>query len=136
MPEFLPDRLEAGTLNVPGIAGLDAGVRYVNRKGVESLFDREHRQLLICVRGLRELGYRVFAGEHQAATASFVTQGDCEGFAEKLGRRGVAVRAGLHCAPLVHESAGTLESGTVRVSFGYDASAGKTSEFLRILSQL
>ena len=136
MPEFLPDRLEAGTLNVPGIAGLDAGMRYVNRETTERIFDREHLQLLTCVRGLEKMGFRVFAGEHQAATVSFVPYSDCEEYAGKLGRRGIAVRAGLHCAPLAHESSGTLESGTVRVSFGYDATAGKTSEFLRILSQL
>jgi selenocysteine lyase/cysteine desulfurase len=89
-----------------------------------------------CVHGLRKMGYWVFAGEHQAATVSFLPKGDCEEFAEKLGRRGIAVRAGLHCAPLAHESAGTLLSGTVRVSFGHDASSRQTNEFLRILSHL
>ena len=136
MPSFLPDRLEAGTLNVPGIAGLNAGIHYINRMGLSAIFRREHAQLELCARELNNLGYRVFYGEHQAATVSFVPNEDCEIFAEKLGRRGVAVRAGLHCAPLAHESAGTLESGTVRISFGYDASAGKTREFLRILSRL
>lgn len=136
MPSFLPDRLEAGTLNVPGIAGLNAGIHYINRMGLSAIFRREHAQLELCARELNNLGYRVICGEHQAATVSFVPNEDCEIFAEKLGRRGVAVRAGLHCAPLAHESAGTLESGTVRISFGYDASAGKTREFLRILSRL
>ena len=136
MPDFLPDRLEAGTLNVPGIAGLDAGLRYVNRLGTCEIFHREHTQLQNCVRGLRKMGYSVFAGEHQATTVSFLPEGDCEEFADKLGCRGVAVRAGLHCAPLAHESAGTLATGTVRVSFGHDASAGQTNAFLRILTQL
>jgi cysteine desulfurase family protein len=136
MPEFLPDRLEAGTLNVPGIAGLNAGLRYVNQMGVQEIFRREHTQLQNCVRGLRKIGFRVFAGDHQASTVSFLPKGDCEEFAEKLGRRGIAVRAGLHCAPLAHESAGTLPSGTVRVSFGHDASTGQTNKFLQILTQL
>jgi selenocysteine lyase/cysteine desulfurase len=136
MPEFLPDRLEAGTLNVPGIAGLDAGLRYVNQTGVQEIFRREHIQLQNCVRGLKKIGFRVFAGDHQASTVSFLPKGDCEEFAEKLGRRGIAVRAGLHCAPLAHESAGTLPSGTVRVSFGYDTSIRQTNKFLQILTQL
>jgi len=136
MPEFLPDRLEAGTLNVPGIAGLDAGLRYVNRTGVQEIFRREHTQLQSCVHGLKKIGFRVFAGDHQAATVSFLPKGDCEEFAEKLGRRGIAVRAGLHCAPLAHESAGTLLNGTVRVSFGYDTSVRHTNKFLQILTQL
>ena len=136
MPDFLPDRLEAGTLNVPGVAGLYAGMNYVNRLGLDSIFHREHRQLQICVQGLQKRGFRVFSGEDQAATVSFVPDGDCEELAEKLGHRGICVRAGLHCAPLAHESAGTLETGTVRVSFGYDAREEKTREFLRILSLL
>ena len=136
MPDFLPDRLEAGTLNVPGIAGLNAGLRYVNRTGISEIFHREHTQLQNCVRGLRKMGYSVFAGEHQAATVSFLPGGDCEEFADKLGCRGIAVRAGLHCAPLAHESAGTLAIGTVRVSFGHDASPRQTDGFLRILAQL
>ena len=136
MPPFLPDRLEAGTLNVPGIAGLDAGVRYVNQKGMMQIFHREHTEMENCVRGLKKLGFRVFSGPHQASTVSFVPDADCEEFAENLGHRGVAVRAGLHCAPLAHESAGTLESGTVRISFGPDASSSQTAEFLRILQQL
>ena len=56
--------------------------------------------------------------------------------AEKLGRMGIAVRAGLHCAPLAHESAGTLERGTVRVSFGHDASPAQTERLLRGVSKL
>lgn len=131
MPEFLPDRLEAGTLNVPGISGLNAGIRYLRRTGIDNIYKREHKALLQCVKDLKELDFRVFAGAHQAATVSFLPDGDCEEFAEKLGKRGIAVRAGLHCAPLAHESAGTLESGTVRVSFGHDASPLQNAVFRR-----
>lgn len=131
MPEELPERLEAGTMNVPGIAGLNAGMRYILRHGRENLRQREHAQLLACVQGLRSLGMEVFAGEHQAATVSFLPGMDTEEAAQWLGKRGIAVRSGLHCAPLAHESAGTLETGTVRVSFGMDASARQTAAFLR-----
>ena len=136
MPDFLPDRLEAGTLNVPGIAGLDAGLRYVNRKGVQQIFQKEHAQLQLCADELKRLGYSVFTGPHQAATISFLSKGDCRELADKLGQKGIAVRAGLHCAPLAHTSAGTLETGTVRVSFGHDATSEKTWKFLRIMSLL
>ena len=136
MPDYLPDRLEAGTLNVPGYAGLTEGMRFVHRTGVENLFRREHRQLLRCAAGLEKLGMRVFSGEHQASTISFLPGMDCEEAAEKLAKAGVAVRAGLHCAPFAHESAGTLESGTVRVSFGHDASDAQTDAFLRAATKL
>jgi selenocysteine lyase/cysteine desulfurase len=61
---------------------------------------------------------------------------DCEEAAEILARQGIAVRAGLHCAPLAHESAGTLETGTVRVSFGQDASPEQTAAFLQAIRAL
>ena len=136
MPDYLPDRLEAGTLNVPGYAGLTEGLRFVRRTGVDNIFRREHRQLERCAGGLQKLGMEVFAGTHQASTVSFRPGMDCEEAAALLAKQGIAVRAGLHCAPLAHESAGTLESGTVRVSFGHDASDAQTDAFLRAVSKL
>ena len=136
MPDYFPDRLEPGTLNVPGYAGLAEGLRYLRRVGENTIFSREHRELLRCVRGLEKLGMQVFAGEHQAGTVSFLPGMDCEEAAEKLAKMGIAVRAGLHCAPYAHESAGTLESGTVRLSFGHDAAPSQTEVFLRAASKL
>ena len=130
MPPFLPDRAEPGTANVPGIAGLAAGLAYLNRTGTDGVFRRAHREMKACIRDLQALDLRVFAGEDQVATVSFLPPGDCEAVAKKLGDRGIAVRAGLHCAPLAHESAGTLDTGTVRLSFGHDAKP-QNREFLR-----
>ena len=131
MPAFLPDRAEPGTLNVPGIAGLSAGIACVSRQGAEKILQRERTMMERLVPILESFGYRVFAGERQSGTVSFVPPIDCEEFAEKLASRGVAVRAGLHCAPLAHQSAGTLETGTVRISFGHDAKAEQLKEIFR-----
>lgn len=136
MPDFLPDRGEAGTVNVPGIAGLNAGMRYVNRLGVDRILRREQLQAATCAKGLKKLGFLVFAGEHQGGTVSFVPGMDCEAAAQYLAEHGIAVRAGLHCAPLAHGSAGTLETGTVRVSFGHDAVPAQTTFFLKIAAGL
>lgn len=136
MPDDLPERLEAGTVNVPGAASLDAGMRYLQRVGIGNVHGREHREAMRCAAGLRELGFRVFAGEAQGGTVSFVPDGDCEGAAEFLAGQGIAVRAGLHCAPLAHESAGTLETGTVRVSFGLDAGPAQTRALLRAAARM
>ena len=121
MPDFLPDAGEAGTVNVPGIAGLSAGMDHVLKAGPEKILHREQQEMRRCAAKLEQLGYTVFSGEHQCGTVSFVPHCGCEELAEFLGRQGICVRAGLHCAPLAHASAGTLETGTVRVSFGHDA---------------
>ena len=136
MPDFLPDRAEAGTLNVPGIAGLMAGIREVRKLGTEKILARQQRQTKRCAEALRAMGCVVFTGENQGGTLSFLPGTDCEEMAQRLAQKGVAVRAGLHCAPLAHESAGTLSGGTVRVSFGHDASDAQTAQFLQIMRKL
>lgn len=122
MPDFLPDRLEAGTHNMPGIAGLLAGVRYVRRRGLQAICDRERRLALLAAEGLRTVpGVRVFALpglRDQAGVLSIVPKNrDVEAVGDALAEQGIAVRTGLHCAPLAHRSAGTLETGTIRLSF-------------------
>lgn len=119
MPDFLPDRLEAGTHNVPGVAGLLAGVRFVEEIGLDAI--REHEEGL-CRRageGLAVIpGMEVFRGPGQTGVLSFRHRDiPAETLGEALSRRGIALRTGLHCAPLAHESAGTLETGTLRASF-------------------
>ena len=121
MPDFLPDVGEAGTVNVPGIAGLSAGIDHVRKEGPERIFSREQKEMRRCVSKLEKFGFTVFSGENQCGTLSFIPRCGCEELAEFLGKQGVCVRAGLHCAPLAHQSAGTLKTGTVRVSFGHDA---------------
>lgn len=136
MPDFLPDRVEAGTLNVPGIAGLTAGMRYLRQVGIDTVARREQTQARRAAEALKNMDFRVFSGPHQGGTVSFLPNMDCEEAAERLSKRGIAVRAGLHCAPLAHESAGTLETGTVRVSFGHDANALQTDKFLAAAAAL
>ncbi len=135
MPDFLPDRLEAGTLNVPGIAGLLAGMEQVMAQSPQGIFRREQALAGLCCDALRQRGFSVFAGEHQGGTVSFLPKCDCEEAAARLARRGIATRAGLHCAPLAHESAGTLDTGTVRISFGHANHHHDLSELLTALDR-
>lgn len=122
MPDFLPDRLEAGTHNMPGIAGLLAGVRFVRQTGLERICAHERNLALTAAEELKELpGTEVFARSDLAAQTGVVSfrcrQMDVEELGNRLARRDIAVRCGLHCAPLAHQSAGTQETGTVRLSF-------------------
>jgi selenocysteine lyase/cysteine desulfurase len=141
MPEDLPDRLEAGTHNMPGIAGLLEGIRFVSSAGIERI--GRHEQALAALAGhkLRQLpGVRVFASKDpacQSGVLSFTVEGrDCEELGAILGQRGIAVRAGLHCAPLAHRTAGTLETGTVRLSFSAFNTPGQVDRFAGILRQI
>lgn len=136
MPEYLPDRLEPGTLNVPGYAGLTAGIRYVLELGPQTIARRERTQAVLCARSLEQRGFRVYSGPHQSGTLSFLPGMDCQEAEQVLARQGIAVRAGLHCAPLAHRSAGTLDTGTVRISFGYDAGSTQTRAFLQAAAKL
>ena len=135
MPDFLPDRVEAGTLNVPGIAGLHSGLQYVKQVGVDRILRKEQMAAQQCAKLLSDRGFAVFSGAHQAGTVSFQTEMDCEEVAQSLAKQGVAVRAGLHCAPLAHESAGTLERGTVRVSFGHEAAPWQINGLLEAMER-
>ena len=121
MPAFLPDRLEAGTHNVAGIAGLSAGVAWILDKGPDTVRAIERDRLRALAAALSGIeGLRLFHAPGdgvQAGVLSVLPESlDCEALGEALNEYGVCVRTGLHCAPLAHKSAGTLTTGTVRFS--------------------
>lgn len=123
-PKMRPDRYEAGTANTPGVAGLGAGARVLVSRGrevweLEQRLTRRLHEGLLEIPGLRVLGPA--PGVERVPVVSVVHQrlsGDQIAFS--LDRRwGIAVRAGLHCAPWAHETAGTLETGAVRFGVGH-----------------
>ncbi|MGB9887351.1 MAG: aminotransferase class V-fold PLP-dependent enzyme [Moorellales bacterium] len=124
-PDLLPDRYEAGTLNVCGLAGLAAGVEFILDRGVEKIREKEKAltacalEILAGTEGVEVYGPR--DAERQVGVISFNLAGvDGAEVAYVLDEvYGIMVRVGLHCAPLAHETIGTLERGTVRISLGY-----------------
>jgi selenocysteine lyase/cysteine desulfurase len=124
MPEAMPDRLEAGTQNGPGIAGLLAGVEWVLERGVESIHERQSalksrlRERLDDVPGLRLLSP---AAPEGAGIVTVTLDGiDPSQLAARLDRDfRVMTRAGLHCAPEAHRILGTEATGAVRFSVGW-----------------
>lgn len=141
MPDFLPDRLEAGTHNIAGIAGLLEGLRFLERRGVEKIAAHEAELIHRMGEGLCAApGAEVFlSGDPsvQAGVLSFCLRSrDCEEVGEALGEQGFALRAGLHCAPLAHESAGTLETGTVRASVSAFNTGREMEKFIHAVWEL
>lgn len=120
-PELLPDRYESGTLNLPGIAGLLAGIEFVAKQREDihryenALNDRLRRQLTQ-IPGLRILGNE--AAPRVGMTSVVPEGGDSAALADALDATGVAVRGGLHCAPAIHSFLGTMRSGAVRFAPG------------------
>lgn len=117
MPEYLPDRYEAGTLPTPAIVTLGSGIRYLENLGMEEV----HRRLSVCSEKLYErlsslVGVRPLA-RSECGVISF-TYGDIPSseIADALDRRGICTRSGLHCAPSAHRKFKTMKTGAVRVS--------------------
>lgn len=141
MPLFLPDRLEAGTHNMPGIAGLSAGIRFVAAKTPETIQIHEKKLVQYTASSLLKMkGCYVFFDptmQQQTGVLSFYHEHiPSEHIAAKLAERGIAVRAGLHCSPLAHKSAGTVEKGTVRVSFSAFNTQREVDIFLNAIENI
>lgn len=134
MPEVLPLRLEAGTQNAAGIAGLLAGVRFVQEVGVERI--REHELALTgqLIEALRDVPGLAVLGPADLARRTAVVAVTVEGYVpDQLAAVldqvfDIATRAGLHCAPQAHRTAGTLETGALRFSPGYFNTSGEVAE--------
>lgn len=120
-PELLPDRYESGTLNLPGIAGLLAGIEFAAKQRedihrYESALNERLRRQLAQIPGVRILGDE--RAPRVGMTAIVPEGGDSSALADALDATGVAVRGGLHCAPAMHSYLGTMKSGAVRFSPG------------------
>ena len=138
MPDFLPDRLEAGTHNVPGIAGLEAGIAFVRAQHPERILHHSRALIRRAGEGLGKIpnvhGFLSLEASLQAGVLSFTVDGlSPESVAEEMAKRGIALRAGLHCAPFAHKTVGTLPDGTVRLSV---SAFNRESEIDTFLSSL
>ena len=124
-PAQMPTALEAGTLNVPGLAGLCAGVEWILAQGVETLARREQALTVLFYERIRDLpNVKIYGDPEMTPRAPIVSLNigdeDSARIADILWEEyGICVRAGAHCAPLMHKALGTAEQGTVRFSFSH-----------------
>ena len=141
-PAEMPTALEAGTLNVPGIAGLGAGVRWILEQGVETLQAKETALARLFYEAVREIPGVVVYGSFAEPRAPIVSLNlageDSARVADALWEEfGICVRAEAHCAPLMHKALGTVEQGMVRFSFSHqntEAEALAAAQALRALA--
>lgn len=124
-PQIMPEGFESGTHNLPGIAGLQAGIEFILEQGLSAVHQHEHDLLNQAEQSLRDIpGVTVYGPidpSDRCSVLSFTASGvDPAILAAELDHGfDIAVRAGLHCAPLAHRTLGTLPGGTTRVSPGW-----------------
>ena len=118
-PDFLPDKYESGTLNVPGIAGIGAGIDFI-KKNKKEIIKKERMITDFIYKSLNRIPNIILYNKPFLPVLSFNITGEgSDDVAEYLSRNNVCVRAGLHCAPLAHKKFGTDKIGTVRISPAY-----------------
>ncbi len=141
-PTIRPDRYESGTLNTPGIAGLGAGVKFILAETVEAIERKEREMIAKLHEGLQGIaGVQVLGpplGKPRTGLISFLMNGiDASELAFILDQSfRIAVRAGFHCTPLAHQTAGTLETGAVRASIGYYTTSADIDVFIQAIQQI
>lgn len=141
-PDFLPDRLESGTLNNSGIAGLGAGIDFVKKRGIDNIYRHELKLVDYLYEKLDENSNAVLYTPYPkygktAPVISFNYKDyHSEKTAELLGKKGVAVRAGLHCAPIAHRFMNTEKRGTVRISPSVFTTQKECEVFINYLKKI
>lgn len=125
MPDFLPDKFEAGTANLPGLLGLAKAVEFLTAKGVAAIGRHELELAMQLIRGLAGLpGLRVVGRTDATQRIGVVSVDFCQADNAEMAFRleseqGILTRCGLHCAPAAHQTLGTYPQGTVRFVPGY-----------------
>lgn len=137
-PEYLPERLEAGTLPIPAIYSLGEGVKFIEKIGVENIYRHKLHLTDVLYRKLLTMPQVELYLDNDKSPACGVLSFNIKGHSSEevgawLGERGIAVRSGLHCAPLFHKKMGTLERGMVRVSFSYANHDSEIAHFVELL---
>ncbi|KMT20877.1 aminotransferase class V-fold PLP-dependent enzyme [Clostridium cylindrosporum] len=124
-PDYMPDKFESGTLNIPGIYGLNASLKYVNSYGLSAIEEKEKELSSLFINDVLSINSAKIAGikgtDGRTSTVSINFENyDNSEIAFLLDKEyGIMTRVGLHCAPSAHKTLGTFPSGTVRFSFGH-----------------
>ncbi len=141
-PVLMPDSLESGTLNTPGLTGLLAGIQFIEATGRESIHRREQVLMERLTEGLSSIkGVSIYGPadlkQRTAVLAMNIEGVDCGELSVSLDYEyGIVIRSGLHCAPLAHQTIGTFESGACRFSPGFFTSEEDIDAVIRAVHDL
>ena len=124
-PDLLPDKYESGTHNTPGIVGLNEGVKFIFKEGIDKIKEHEEELCKYMLERLEEVPNIIIYGPKDAnkrASVISINIGNMDSGEITFlldSEYNIATRSGIHCAPLAHKTLGTLEQGAVRFSIGY-----------------
>ncbi len=141
VPDLLPDRLNPGTDNMPGIIGLEHSLSYIS-KNLSSLYDNEREMTKMLIEGLYKINGIILFGagleENRTNVVSIETEGidEAEVSALLLERGGIETRVGLHCSPSSHKTLGTFPRGTLRFSPGPFTTKDEINYTLTLLKEI
>lgn len=140
-PDFLPDKFECGTHNIPGIIGLAEGIRYINSIGINNIYEHNHNLMNNFINGLLNISgvevYGDLSGKMLSTCISINAKSlDSSELSYYLDDYGIKTRAGLHCAPLAHKTIGTYPIGTVRLSISYFTTKEEIDYTLKSLNKI
>ena len=141
-PSYYPNKLETGTLNVVGIVGLNEAIKYINNKGIDSIYSKEKALIKYTLEKLKTIkGIEVYGPkdpEKIIGVISFnVKDKAAEDIAYELDNKyDIMVRAGLHCSPCTHKVIGTEKIGTIRLSIGYFNKIEDIDIFIEALKEI
>ena len=140
-PEDMPVRLEAGTMNAHGLAGLSAAVDFINEAGVEEIHRHEMELMQLFYKEVKEIDgvtvYGDFSGDRGAIVSSNIRDYDSSEVSDCLMQDyEIATRPGAHCAPLMHEALGTTDQGAVRFSFSWFNTKDEVLDAIKAVREL
>ncbi len=141
-PEIRPDKYESGTLNTLGIVGLGAGVEFIQKTGINKIYQHERQLLSVFLKGLKDINNIKIYGTTDLDKKVGVVSINLDNlsaakFAHSLQNRyNISVRAGMHCAPYVHKSLNTNQKGMVRFSFSYFNTLDEINETLSVIEKI
>ena len=145
IPEFMPDRFEPGTMNLPGIMGLHAGLTWLNETGIDAIRDHELKLTARMLAGLSKLegeglirivGRRDLENRTGVVSIQTLTKELSQAAFELDAEYEIQTRVGLHCAPSAHTTLGTYPTGTIRFSFGWFNTEADVDAALHALEEI